>query len=139
MSRARAIYSDRMYGAPRKPPRGRRAALRNPVGSRRFPKGLTLLVPVVLVSLAVGYVNFRAYREYLDEQHQNVELERQIENATRQNIELQEEIYYLKNDPATIENEARRFGLVRPGVKVSKVGEADEAEKSANRQTPTRK
>ncbi|MCV4820904.1 septum formation initiator family protein, partial [Escherichia coli] len=81
---------------------------------RRFPKGLTLLVPVVLVSLAVGYVNFRAYREYLDEQHQNVELERQIENATRQNIELQEEIYYLKNDPATIENEARRFGLVRP-------------------------
>ncbi|MER3430041.1 MAG: hypothetical protein C4325_00695 [Blastocatellia bacterium] len=96
------------------------------------------MMPLALSLLIVGYVNYRAYREFTDEKWQNIDLDRQIENATRQNIELQEEIYYLKNDPATIENEAKRFGLMREKEKFFPAGEADEAEKSASRQRPTR-
>lgn len=87
--------------------------------------------------LVVAYVNYRAFREYSDEKQQSIELEQQIENATRQNIELQEEIYYLKNDPATVANEVRRLGLVRSGESISQAGETDNAEKSVSRQTPT--
>lgn len=61
---------------------------------------------------------------------------------TDENLGLQEEIYYLKNDPDTIEREAKRYGLVRPQKKlqqVSRAGELDKAEESTNRQTPTNK
>lgn len=138
MSKANAIYSDRLYGARRNKPRGRKSAVRRPADGRKTPSLLALSVPLVLSILIVSYVNFRAYREFTDEKRQNIELDQQIEDATRQNIELQEEIYYLKNDPATIENEAKRFGLMRKQEKFSRVGEADEAEKSASRQRPTR-
>lgn len=108
-------------------------------------------------------MNFRAYSELQIESKLHEELNEKVQLATSENLLLQEEIYYLKNDPDTIEREVRKFGFVPPKEniisnndpkaraakqlepalknkeKVSRAGEPDKAEKSANRQSPTRK
>ena len=45
--------------------------------------------------------------------NQNENLQTQIENITSENLNLQEEIYYLQNDSSVIEREARKFGFKR--------------------------
>jgi cell division protein FtsB len=45
------------------------------------------------------------------EQHES--LNSRIENITTENLNLQEEIYYLQNDSNVIEREARKFGFKR--------------------------
>jgi hypothetical protein len=91
------------------------------------------------------------------------ELNEKVQQATTENLSLQEEIYYLKTDPKVNEREARNVEPAparkeppadqKPPVreskkteptqtkkeKVSKAGETDKAEKSANRRPPTRK
>lgn len=84
-------------------------------------------------------INYRAYTVLSDEQKQNSELNREVQQKQNENLGLQEEIYYLKNDNETIEREAKKYGLVRPQTKSSRAGEIDKAEESINRQTPTRK
>lgn len=63
-------------------------------------------------------INFRAFSELSQESVQNSTLENQIQSVTSENLALQEQIHYLKNDPATVEREARKFGLRRPKDKV---------------------
>lgn len=63
-------------------------------------------------------INFRAFSELNKESAQNLMLENQIQSTTSENLALQEQIHYLKNDPATVEREARKFGLRRPKDKV---------------------
>jgi hypothetical protein len=58
-------------------------------------------------------VNFRAFSELSREVEQNENLQTQIENITSENLNLQEEIYYLQNDSSVIEREARKFGFKR--------------------------
>ena len=48
------------------------------------------------------------------ESAENELLEQRIESVTSNNLSLQEQIHYLKNDPDTVEREARKFGLRRP-------------------------
>ena len=43
----------------------------------------------------------------------NEKLSTEIENITTDNLNLQEEIYYLQNDSDVIEREARKFGMKR--------------------------
>jgi cell division protein FtsB len=64
-------------------------------------------------------VNFRALSVMNQEMKENSALETQIQAVTSENLALQEEIHYLKNDPDTIEREAKKFGLSRPKNKVS--------------------
>jgi len=154
-------------------PRARKAKV-DPI---RWPKKekrriLPAWVPVAtalgLCAMLVLTINFRAYSELSKESRQFEELNGKIQQATSENLSLQEEIYYLKNDPNTVEREARKFGLAAPKQvakteaktdqkplereakktepaapkqekKVSKAGETDKAEKSVNRQSPTRK
>ena len=63
-------------------------------------------------------VNFRAFSELTREVNQNENLQTQIENITSENLNLQEEIYYLHNDSTVIEREAQKFGFQRKEKKV---------------------
>jgi hypothetical protein len=94
---------------------------------------------LTLVFMLVLTINYRAYSELTKESKVFEELNDKVEQATTENLSMQEEIYYLKTDPKTIEREARKYGLARPKEQVSRADETDKAEKSASRQTPTRK
>lgn len=56
-------------------------------------------------------INFRAFTELSREIDENQNLNSQIETVTSDNLNLQEEIYYLQNDSKTIEREAKKFGF----------------------------
>lgn len=76
---------------------------------RWLPYGATAVFAVVLCLT----INFRAFTELTREVEQNDSLNTQIENITSENLNLQEEIYYLRNDSDAIEREARKFGFTR--------------------------
>ena len=54
-------------------------------------------------------INFRAISEMNTESVENTELENHIQLVTNENLALQEQIHYLKNDPSVIEREARKI------------------------------
>lgn len=182
-------------------PRARKAkqsSIRWPKPQKRriLPAWMPVAAVIGLCAMLVLTVNFRAFSELSKERRRFEDLNGKIQQATSENLSLQEEIFYLKNDPNTIEREARKFGLgpareeqvpvakieeeprqlpkkeskpkeepkqdprtektdkkplERDRVvkksestpvkkeKVSQAGEPDKAEKSANRQLPTRK
>jgi cell division protein FtsL len=104
-----------------------------------LPSWIPIASAVALVLMLVLTVNYRAYSELRRETQTFEELNNKIQQATTENLSMQEEIYYLRSDPKTIEREARKFGLVRPKEQVSLAGETDKAEKSAKPAIPTRK
>lgn len=106
---------------------------------RILPRWVPVAASLTLVLTITATVNFRAYRELQQEQQHNTELNQKVQQMTDENLGIQEEIYYLKNDTETIEREAKRYGLVRPQKQVSRAGNVDKAEESTNRQTPTKK
>lgn len=106
---------------------------------RRMPRWVPVASSLTLVVMIVATVNFRAYSELKQEEKENQELNQQVQRVSDENLGIQEEIYYLKNDNETIEREAKKYGLVRPQTKNSRAGEMEKAEESTNRQTPTRK
>ena len=63
-------------------------------------------------------INFRAFTELNHEVDQNENLNQEIEKITSENLNLQEEIYYLQNDSSVIEREAKKFGFQRREKKV---------------------
>lgn len=73
---------------------------------------------ILLVSLVCITINYRALSEFRREEATNQDLNTLVENATAENLALQEEIHYLKTDIDTIEREARKFGLERPKEEV---------------------
>lgn len=83
--------------------------------SRWIPYGLTALFALVLCFT----INFRAFTELDHEVEQNDSLNQEIEKLTNENLDLQEEIYYLQNDSSVIEREAKKFGFQRKEKKVS--------------------
>lgn len=76
---------------------------------RWIPYGATVVFAAVLCLT----INFRAFTELTREVEQNKNLQTQIENITSENLNLQEEIYYLQNDSQVIEREAKKFGFRR--------------------------
>lgn len=64
-------------------------------------------------------INYRAFSELSKESGENEQLQKRIQNVTSENLGLQEQIHFLKNDPSTVEREVRKFGLRRPKQKVS--------------------
>lgn len=110
------------------------AALRR----RVIPRWVPVAASVTLVLMITVTVNLRSYFDLRTEEQHNQELNQRVQEITEENLGLQEEIYYLKNDPSTIEREAKKYGLVRPQANNSRAGEIEKAEESINRQTPTR-
>jgi len=112
LKKADVTYSDR----PRR--RAKRHAVRRgrgPVLPRWVPYGATALFALVLCLT----INFRAFTELSSEIEQNESLNLEIERVTSENLNLQEEIYYLQNDSSVIEREAKKFGFQRKEKKVS--------------------
>jgi cell division protein FtsB len=64
-------------------------------------------------------INYRAFTELNKETAEHGELQQRVEALTSENLNLQEEIHYLKTDPKTIEREAKKFGLMRRKEKIS--------------------
>ena len=98
----------------RRRPRQTGKSARPPKKSKRnvprwVPYGTTALFALILCLT----INFRAFSELTREVKQNESLQLQIENITSENLNLQEEIYYLQNDSSVIEREARKFGFKR--------------------------
>lgn len=72
----------------------------------------------VLLALAGYYVVFSAngLMVYQQKRRESRDLDRQIKTLQQQNSGMEQQIKALKNDPQTIEKEAReRFGYTRPG------------------------
>ena len=63
-------------------------------------------------------VNLRSFTELNREAEQHESLNQEIEKLTTENLNLQEEIYYLQNDSSVIEREAKKFGFQRKEKKV---------------------
>ncbi|MFL6468523.1 MAG: FtsB family cell division protein [Pyrinomonadaceae bacterium] len=106
---------------------------------RVLPSWMPVAAAITLVLMLVLTINYRAYTDLKKESRVFDELNGKVQQATTENLSMQEEIYYLKSDPKTIEREARKYGLARPKEQVSRAGETDKAEQSASRQLPTRK
>ena len=123
----------------RKRPATERQQLKLPKAlSFRVPQWLPVAASVTLVVMITATVNFKAYSSLSNEENEHQELNRKVQQFTEDNLGIQEEIYYLKNDPETIEREAKKYGFVRKDKKFSRVGEVGNAESSTSRQTPTR-
>lgn len=144
MRRVKNTYSRKDAAVKRARVRPKRTASERPplklpkALSFRFPRWIPVAASITLVLTITATVNFRAYSSLSREEQQNQELNRKVQQTTEENLGIQEEIYYLKNDPATIEREAKKYGFVRPEKQVSRAGELDKAEESNSRQTPTR-
>lgn len=75
-------------------------------------------VAATLTLLLCLTINYRAFSELGKENTENENLEKRIQSVTTENLALQEQIHYLKNDPETVEREAKKFGFRRPKNKV---------------------
>lgn len=107
-----------------------------------MPRWVPIAASLTLVLSITATVNVRSYLDLANEQKVHEELNQQVQQMNEENLGLQEEIYYLKNDTDTIEREAKKYGLVRPQNKLklsSRAGEMGNAEEPTNRQTPTNK
>lgn len=76
-----------------------------------MPGWVPVVTALTLTMMICLTINFRAYSELSREEKQHDTLNLQIETITSENLSLQEQIHYLKNDSKTIEREARKFGL----------------------------
>ncbi len=112
MKQAGVTYSNRSRRAKAsaKPQRKAKKSLM----PRWVPYGMTALFALVLCFT----INFRAFSELNSEVEQNESLTQDIEKLTNENLNLQEEIYYLQNDSSVIEREAKKFGFQRKEKKV---------------------
>lgn len=109
---------------------------------RIVPRWVPVAASLTLVLSITATVNVRSYIDLANEQKSHEELNQQVQQMNEENLGLQEEIFYLKNDTDTIEREAKKYGLVRPQNKlkqVSRAGEMGNAEEPTTRQTPTKK
>lgn len=144
MKRVKNTYSLRQEAVKRsrvrrKRPAPERAPLKLPPAfSFRIPLWIPVAASIALVLTITATVNYRAYSSLSKEERAHQELNQKVQRKTEDNLGIQEEIYYLKNDPATIEREARKYGLVRPEKQVSRAGEVGGAEAPISRQNPTR-
>ena len=62
-------------------------------------------------------INYRAFSELSEQAVENEGLDQRIRLVTEENLQIQEHIHYLKNDPSTVERESLKFGLRRPDQK----------------------
>ena len=111
MKQGGVTYSNRSR-APKKAPKVPRTS--RPIMPRWVPYGATALFALVLCFT----INFRAFTELNREVKEHDTLNQEIEKLTDENLNLQEEIYYLHNDSSVIEREARKFGFQRKEKKV---------------------
>ncbi len=82
-------------------------------------KWIGMGLPVLLSAMVCLSVNYSAFSEWNKEVAEHESLETQVQSVIADNLAIQEQIHYLKHDPATIEREVKKFGLQRPSSEVS--------------------
>ena len=112
MKRDEATYSTRTRRTKKSVKPSKRSGLSVPSW---ISYGATALFAIVLCLT----VNLRSFTELNHEAEQHESLNQEIEKLTSENLNLQEEIYYLQNDSSVIEREAKKFGFQRKEKKVS--------------------
>jgi len=91
-------------------------ALARRMGKRALPALFVLVAAIVVVDAIVGDKGLMAM---LKARRQYRALEVALDTATSENARLREEARRLREDPAAIEEIARReLGLIRPGEKL---------------------
>lgn len=91
-------------------------ALARRIGKRALPALFTVVAAVVVVDAIVGDKGLMAM---LKARRQYRALEQALRQATSENARLRDEARRLREDPAAIEEIARReLGLIRPGEKL---------------------
>ena len=118
MSKAADTYSARSSKERRRRPARRVAGPSMRERTKAFPKWVPAVAAISLTVMVCLTINFRAFSELREETDQNKTLTLEIEKKTTENLAIQEEIHYLKNDPKTIEREAKKLGLIRKKEKV---------------------
>jgi len=110
-ARARQAPDPRHRGAPRRAPRAVPSARTRASGIRwdRISRVGLLVVLVAIVGLYVGPA-----RSYFATRSQAAEKRAIVEKLKGENVRLKARAKALK-DPAALEREARRLGMVRPG------------------------
>ena len=111
MKRDDVTYSTRARRPRRSAKPSKRSGLSVP---KWIPYGATALFALMLCLT----VNLRSCTELNREADQHESLNQEIEKLTTENLNLQEEIYYLQNDSSVIEREAKKFGFQRKEKKV---------------------
>lgn len=104
MSKAENIYWDKTDAKSFSPRPGRTAKAGQP----------GWVAPVVAGSLSLMLcltINYRAFSNLKEETAQKQALMQQIESVKNENLEIQEDIYRLREDPKTIKLEAKKLGL----------------------------
>jgi hypothetical protein len=79
-----------------------------PANSRSVPKWFPAAAAITLATLLCLTVNFRALNDLNRESAEHQQLNEQIRESMLENVSLQEEIHYLRND-----KQVKKFGLVR--------------------------
>lgn len=92
-----------------RPVRRTRPAAGGPVVPKWFPAATAL----TLATLLCLTINFRALSDLNREEAEYQRLNEQIRESMLENVSMQEEIHYLRNDSSTIEKQVKKFGLVR--------------------------
>lgn len=117
MNKGAATYlnNSRPGRSVRKPVQARKPADK---AGAKWKSWMPLAVPILMTLMVCVTVNYRAYSELRNEQVQFETLGQQVDAVTTENLSLQEEIHYLKNDPEMIRREAQKFGFVPRGQKV---------------------
>src|SRR5262245_47444608 len=85
---------------------------------RNWRRKLASPLVIILLCLAAYYVVFSAngLMVYEQKRHESHDLDKKIKTLQQQNGAMEQEIKALKNDPQTIEKEAReRLRYTRPG------------------------
>ncbi len=110
-ARARQHPDPRRRAAPRRAPRAVPSARTRPSGIRwdRISRVGLLVVLVAIVGLYVGPA-----RSYFATRGQAADKRAAVQQLERENARLKARAAALK-DPAALEREARRLGMVRPG------------------------
>ena len=111
MKRDDVTYSTRARRPRRSAKPSKRSGLSIP---KWIPYGATALFALMLCLT----VNLRSFTDINREAEQHESLNQEIEKLTTENLNLQEEIYYLQNDSSVIEREAKKFGFQRKEKKV---------------------
>ncbi len=82
------------------------------------PRWFAFAVAVSVTFLLCLAINLRSFSELRAEIEQNKTLDAEVNRLNNDNLMIQEQVFNLKNDPATIEREARKLGMGRIGERV---------------------
>lgn len=80
--------------------------------TRKVPRWFPVATVLCLFTLLCLTINYRALADLSRESAEQEKLNTEIREAMIENVSLQEEIHYLRNDASTIEKKVKKFGLV---------------------------